>query len=374
MKGLTDILKIFCCVFTAIVLTPSIGPAVSLEDEILEELDREVSDLNKKPPQIEKPKAAKPKTRKPNTDMDDKTGSMMNLAQSQFDRGNYDETIKILKPAIDTLPRAGLLLLAKAYEAKKDYLNEIKTLELCIAKNPKDYVVRTAYGHALLRQQGRVDDALKAFQEARTLNPLYRPAYEALAEELEKKGERFEARNVLEDMRKRFGADAKILSSLCRLWALDQYNEATKVTCEQAIERAPDVPENHMYLGLALMNLEKTKEAQRVLSSASKRFPASEPVQWALGELAISKNDMVTAYNYFKRAAAADPKSVRAWIGYGKAAFELQKNEEALQAFIKACKLNRHEVREFRSAIGQLRVRRDTAWQAKFEMGINSCM
>lgn len=372
MKGRSNNFKIFCCLITAIVLNSSVVFADVLDSDLKSDLELDIEG-EEELPQTEAIKSAGPK-RSTRNSHDGSVSSRIDLAQSQIDRKLYDEAVNTLKPVIDLLPRSGLLLLAKAYAGKKDYLNEIKTLELCIAKNPKDYVVRTAYGHALLRQKGRVDDALKAFQEARTLNPLYRPAYEALATELEKKGERFEARNVLEDMKKRFGVDAKILTSLCRLFALDQYNEATKTTCEQAIERAPNVPENHMYLGLALMNMEKTKEAQRVLTSAARRFPSSEPVQWALGELALSKKDTVSAYNYFKRAVAADPKSTRAWIGYGKTAFELQKNEEALKAFVSACKLNRHEVKEFRSAIGQLRVRRDTAWQAKFEMGINQCM
>ena len=296
----------------------------------------------------------------------------IDIAKSQVHRKLFNEAIQLLAPANDILPRSGLLILAEAYAGKKDSLSEIRTLELCIAKNPKDYVAQTAYGRALIRAS-RVDNGLVAFQEATKLNPRYRPAYDALLTELEKKGERYEARNVIEDMRRRFGDEPKFFTSLCRLYAADDYNEKSIEVCELAIEKNAAIPENHMYLGLALMNREQIDRATSVLKSASRRFPRSEPVQWALGELAMTKKDTVSAFNHFKRAATANGKSSRAWVGYGTAAFKLQKNDEALKAFIKACKIERQQTREFRSAIGELRFRKDIHWQTKFEIGINEC-
>lgn len=365
-------MRFFCIFLTTMVLVFPMRAPIAFGSDLKSDLELEL-DAEGDVPQVET--KTKKKTRSESSGGGDRNvEEHIDLARSQVERKLYNEAVTTLKPLNDVLPRSGLLLLAQAYAGKKDFLNELRTLELCIAKNPKDYVVKTKYGKALLRQKGRVDDALAAFQEARTLNPLYRPAYDALLKELENKGERFEARNVVEDMRKRFGSDAKLLTTLCRLYALDEYNEAAKNACKQAIERAPNTAENHMYLGISLMNLEETKEAQKVLSSAARRFPSSEPVNWALGELATSKKDMITAYNYFKRAAEANSKSVRAWIGYGKSAFELQKLEESLTAFVNACKIDRHQIKEFRAAIGQLRVRKDMNWQTKFELGINRCM
>jgi tetratricopeptide (TPR) repeat protein len=191
--------------------------------------------------------------------------------------------------------------------------------------------------------------------------------------QLEKKGERYEARNVVSDMIKVFGPQPELSTALCRLYALDDYNEKTVEMCQEAIDKAPSVPENHMYLGLALKNRDQGEKAHKVLTGAAKRFPASEPVQWAMGELSASNKDFVGAYNYYKKACAADPRSARAWVGYGSSAFELQKYNEALVAFVKGCKADRTQTKEFRSAIGRLRVRKDATWQAKFEMAINEC-
>jgi cytochrome c-type biogenesis protein CcmH/NrfG len=122
------------------------------------------------------------------------------------------------------------------------------------------------------------------------------------------------------------------------------------------------------------MGRESHDRAQKVLTSAARRFPGSEPVQWALGEFSMNRKDYVTAHDHFRRAVRADAKAVRSWIGLGSAAFRLQKNQESLDAFVKACKLNNRDLKSFRTALGELRGRKDTQWQGKFENGINECL
>lgn len=293
-------------------------------------------------------------------------------AQKLYDSKHYDEAIKVLLPNNDILPRSGLLLLARSYEAKQDFVDEIRTLELCLAKNSKDYVVKTVYGQALIRAT-RVEEGLVSLQEARELNPRYKPAYEAMVKELEKKSERYEARNVVNDMIKVFGPQAEFYTVLCRLYAIDSYHEKSVEICSEAIRKDPKVPENHVFLGLALKDREEVGRATSVLKRAVIRFPSSEAVQSAMGELYLVKKDQVRAYKHFKAATVADPGSTRAWIGYANTAFELKKNEEALNAFVKACKLDRQQTKDFRIALGRLRVNRENMWRSRFENGINQC-
>lgn len=322
----------------------------------------------KETPRISRPAPSAPVAEKRVSDLE----ARIQKAQQHMDRKEYEAVVATLIPVNDTLPRTGLLLLARAYAAKSDTLNEIRALELCIAKNPKDYVVQTVYGEALIRSK-RAEDGIVAFQEARRLNPRYMPAYLSLLKELEKKGERYESRNVVNDMIKIFGPKPEFYTDLCRLYGLDSFNEKTIEICEAAIEKDPKSPDNHVFLGLALKDREETERANQVLTHAAKRFPASESVQAAMGELYISKKDFVSAYNYYKRATTANPKSARAWVGYGNAAFELQKNQEALDAFVKGCKADRLQTKDFRLAIGKLRVRKDISWQVRYESGINEC-
>jgi tetratricopeptide (TPR) repeat protein len=294
-------------------------------------------------------------------------------AQKMFDAKNYDGVVNLLRPINDVMPRGGLLLLARAYSMKNDTLDEIRTLELCLAKNPKDYVVKTVYGQALIKIK-RVEDGLTAFQEARQMNPRYKPAYEAMVKELEKKSERYEARNVVNDMIKVFGPQAEFFSALCRLYAIDGYNEKSVEVCQQAIGKDPNIPEDHVYLGLALKNREEIEKATSILSKAASRFPKSEAVQSALGELYVTKKDQVRAQQYYRAATKADPNSARAWVGYANTSFELQKNDEALKAYAKACKIDRTQLKDFREAIGRLRQRNEEQWRARFEFAITDCL
>lgn len=293
-------------------------------------------------------------------------------AQKLYDAKKYKDAIAVLRPLNDKLPRAGLLLLARSYSANGEVLDEIRTLDLCLAKNPKDYVVKTVYGQALIREK-RFEDGIAAFQEARQLNPRYKPAYEVMVKELEQKGERYEARNVLNDMIKVFGPQAEFYTSLCRLYAADNYNEKSVEICGEAINKDSHIPENHVYLGLALMDREELDRATKVLTHAATRFPRSEPVQSAMGSLYFTKKDIVRSFKYYKAATSADPKSARAWVGYATAALNLQKNEEALDGYVKACKLDRMTTKEFRLALIELRKRHDNIWRSKFENAIGNC-
>lgn len=348
------------------------------------ELELEL-ELENTPPRPTK-KASHSETRKPSTTETAKNlakpmviearsneiDAKIDQAQRLYDAKKYDAAINILKPVNDVLPRAGLLLLARSYSAKGEVLDEIRTLELCLAKNPKDYVVKTVYGQALIREK-RVDDGMAAFQEARQLNPRYKPAYEAMLKQLEHAGERYEARNVLNDMVKTFGPQAEFYTSLCRLYALDGYNEKCVEICGEAIKKDPRIPENHVFLGLALLDREEIDRATSILTKAAERFPASEPVQGAMGTLYALKKDMVRSFKYFKAATVANPNSARAWVGYANAAFQLQKNDEALNGFSKACQIDRMQTKDFRLALGQLRVRHDNVWRSKFENAISQC-
>jgi len=344
------------------------GPGIALRALAADGLTELELELESTPPRPSKKTSQSEKSKQAAGEIDLK----IEQAQKFYDAKKYEDAIALLRPLNDKLPRAGLLLLARAYSAKGEVLDEIRTLDLCLAKNPKDYVVKTVYGQALIREK-RFEDGIAAFQEARQLNPRYKPAYEAMIKELEQKGERYEARNVLNDMIKVFGPQAEFYTSLCRLYGVDGYNEKTVEICGEAINKDSRIPENHVYLGLALMDREELDRATKVLTHAASRFPHSEPVQSAMGSLYFTKKDIVRSYKYYKAATVADPKSARAWVGFANAALNLQKNEEALNAFAKACKIDRQQTKEFRLALSELRKRHDNMWRSKFENAISQC-
>jgi tetratricopeptide (TPR) repeat protein len=300
------------------------------------------------------------------------TESPLDRAERSANEKKWDEVIQTLKPLNDSLPRKSLLTLATAFEHKKEYLSQIRTLQLCVAKHPGDYVAITELGRAY-SLAGRKNDAQDRFLEAKSINSKYRPAYEGLLVELEKNGPIYEAIELVNDMQKVFGAHSVFFSTLCRLYTLDGHIKKAIETCESAITRDGKNPENYINLSKALKNGENTDKANQVLTKALGRFPASELVQATAGEMQIERKDFVAAYRIFKKASETSPNSGRAQIGYADAAFALQKNEEALKAYIRACKLDKKLTKNFRTSYGVLRERKDFTWQQRFESGLNQC-
>lgn len=284
----------------------------------------------------------------------------------------YKKMVDLLLPLADRLPRRGLTALARAGKGGGDTTVEIKTLQLSLAKNPKDYVVQTQLGEVYARMK-KSDEAVAAFQAAIEMNKRFEPAYEGLWMELERVRQYYEARSTLSDMLKLFGEKPKFYSALCRLYSFDDYLEKATEICKAAIEKDPKHAENYVHLAVSLRDQEGAAEAQRILSNAAKRFPSSESVQTMTGSLYLDKKDYAVAYGYFKQATKADPKSTRAWQGLANTAFELQKNDEALEAFSKACAIDRKMTKDLRAAIAKLRARKDTSWEMRYEARLLKC-
>lgn len=280
--------------------------------------------------------------------------------------------IETLKPLSDTLPRQGLLMLARAYGKSGDTMSEARTLELCLAKSPKDYYVQTALGEAYSRAKRR-EEAIASFMQARDFNPRYLPAFDGLLRETLAANDTYEARTLLNDMIKRFGEKAEYLNHLCRLYAHDAYLEKAIEICGKAIQKDPKTSENYVYLGVSLKEKEEEEKAFAILSEAAAKFPKSEMVQSAAGEIEASRKNHMAAFKLFHRALESDPKSTRALIGYANSAFELQKNEEALGAFVRACAIDRKLGKEMRIALGKLKARKDSSWERRFEDGLAHC-
>lgn len=302
----------------------------------------------------------------------DDVESRVKLAELLEKKKDWNGVVEYLRPVSDRLEHDSLLLLAKAFGEKKDLLNQTRTLELCLAKKPKDFVAQTSLGEAYL-SANRKDDAIATFKEARQNNKQYLPAYNGLLRALLKAEDAYEARSLINDMIKTFGPRPEFFNELCRLYAEDSYLDKAVETCQQAIEKSPRTAENYVYLGRSYKDRQEDDKALKILSEAAAKFPNSATVLITIGEAQIERKDFVAAYKHFRQAVIADRRSAKAVLGYAQASFELQKNQEALDAFVKACTLDRSLVKDFRVAIGKLRTRKDTAWQLKYDDAIVGC-
>ena len=79
------------------------------------------------------------------------------------------------------------------------------------------------------------------------------------------------------------------------------------------------------------------------------------------------------SYRFYGQAVKANSKSARAQIGFAKSAFELQKHGEAIDAFVKACKLDRKTTLDFRQAAATLKKNKDAKWLTYQDAIDNRC-
>jgi tetratricopeptide (TPR) repeat protein len=296
----------------------------------------------------------------------------MNEAEKLEGQKKWREAIAVLKPVTPSLTRQGLLTLARCHSALNETVDEVRVLDLSKNKYPKDYVSMTKLGQAYSKMK-KSAEAVQTFYEAKELNPRYKPAYEALLAELQIQGDTYEARTLVQDMMKKFGKEPKYLSALCRLYTKDAFLDKAVETCEEATQKDAGVPENYVNLAISLRDKLEPDRALTMINQAAAKFTNNEAVLSMQGLIYSDKKDHSRAYAAYKRAATFAPKSVSAWVGYGKAAYDLHKYQESLEAFKKACKIDSHASRDFREVAGRLHKEKNEEWRYKFTDALSSC-
>ena len=306
----------------------------------------------------------------------------MKKAAAQERTRDWAGVVQTLKPSAGNLPRKGLLQLARAYAARKDFANQVIVLESVANETEGDYYALTLLGDALMGRAegqdagGRAKDreaAAGAYRDAIAANKGYRLAYDGLLNALEKLEDHFEERSVLNDVLKRFGPSAPYLSALCRLYSIESFIDKALEVCRQAIESDAKIPDNHVYLGLSMREKEEPRQAEKILTTAAKRFQNSEFAQWAAGQLTYEAKNYAASHAFYFRGTRADPNSARCWLGAGKASLENNEPKDALEEFVRACELDRQTLPEYKKAAGLLRQRKLPNWAARFDAEESKC-
>jgi tetratricopeptide (TPR) repeat protein len=342
----------------------------ALRAELIKSVDTSAKKEKTKKKKLSEAKAKSLRSKIAKNDKDMK--SRIRLAEHFEAIGKHDDAIDVLRPALTTLTRDGILALARSYHEKKDYLQEIRILETQVARTPNDYVVQHEAGEAYAAMK-KQDQAYKYFSEARRLNANYMPAYESLLRSYKREGHFHDAVTVAQDMQQVFGDTPEILNELCLLYAHGAFLEKSVETCKQAIQKSPKYARNHVVLGLGLKEKDGNSAAAKIIQGAAKQFTKSEFAQYVAGELNWERKNSIDALVYFQAAVKADPMSARSQLGLGRVAFEEKQYGEALEGFIQACKLDRTLISDFRKASAAVRRNNEVVWAEKYVSGLAQC-
>jgi hypothetical protein len=297
---------------------------------------------SRRPAQIEK----KEKTSRP---------AALVEAQKAYDGGDFLKAEAMYWKNIEHLKMPDLRNLMRSSEKNKNYDESLKSANLILSQLENDEEALTFIGKYHSRRTSQKNSnqlAIDHFKRAIEANPKYQPAYEALIQHYEnrmleqeklnqsKQKNYYELRILYQDMLMVFGERPEHLIALCKVNSLDAQLDQAQDICKRAINKDKNAVTAYVYLGKAYFQAQDEENAKKYLSIAAEKFKNSDIAQVAWGEFLESQKDFIRAYKAFNLGTQANPKSGAAWRGLGRAAVELNKNEEGFSAFKKACDLD----------------------------------
>lgn len=317
------------------------------------------------------------------------SASAQNLQSAQIAARNkqWDRVIEILGPHVDKMGRDEIHLLAQAHSAKGNHALAIKTYEASLATNPKDAAAKRQIGveYTLMNKD---KEAMGAFREALAINPAYEAAYLDIAKIYERreyknagresKDSKYEQRLLYQDLiaQEKVGRKPTYISKLCELTALGGHyltKSGSLEYCPEGIKLSPQDPSNYVYLAMTYKETGEAKKALEYFKMAGDKFPASELAQMSMANYYADDKNFVLAYKHFRQASLANPKSMKALVGWATSSLEIQKPDEAYKALEQACALDRSASVQVRKADAMMRQQKNTEWAQKFDTLSDRC-
>lgn len=284
-----------------------------------------------------------------------------------------DKALPYLKKSLDYDRPASYLELAKSYRLKKQYLDEIRILNLLIPKTNNFSQPIYLLGKALFNI-GKHEEAISKYRQSIQISPRFEKPYWGMLEIYNSKKNYYESRIILLDMVKIFGDKSKYHTQLCKLYSIDSFFENSIKYCKQAIVLNSKIPDNHVYLGQTYKYLKEAKRAERTLTRAARSFRKSELAQQAAGELMEETENYEKAIKYFRHCKKINKENLRCQLGLGRVAFYLGKYKESNQAYYNACIIDRKSiVAEYKKQASLLRMDKKNKWYNKFTKEIRRC-
>jgi Tfp pilus assembly protein PilF len=284
----------------------------------------------------------------------------------------YDKVAELISPNLDVANKEAFLILTKAYIEQSNLPMAQKTLATGRSKFPEDPEFPTELGKVYLGLN-KDREAKTILKEVIEAHPKYEPAYLAMADLYEKKKNRYELRLIYQDLVQHITPRPEYLTKLCDLSTQEGLYDLSFKYCVDGIKKNPREPLNYVNLANSYKETGNTSEANANYKKAADSFSKSELSQFAYAQFLEEQKKFVDSYKYFKRATEADPKSVRAWMGFGFSAIEIQKFQESLIAFERVCEGDRNGVKQARKAASVIKTLNQPQWMKKFEELIRKC-
>jgi tetratricopeptide (TPR) repeat protein len=206
----------------------------------------------------------------------------------------------------------------------------------------------------LLRDAGHYQEALRQFQQVKTLRPSANVDYQ-LASTYYLVGNFAKALQLLEQIPGAGKATppARYYKLLAETNAKMERWPATFAALEKALDLDPHDPSLYVDLGFALADLNALQEAEQLFLGVLKHIPDSPEIYVGLARVRMLQDHNSEALEAFRRALELNPDSAQAYYLMGNCLNGMERFKEAQEAYRKAILLN-PERDDFHFSLGSL--------------------
>lgn len=289
-----------------------------------------------------------------------------------YEGKNYQKIIDDLSPKLAELSKSEIIYLGKSYSELKNPIAALKVFNVGSTKLPNDIELKSLIGYELFKSKND-KEAIRTLKEVIELDKKYEPAYKYLVEIFQSKKNIYELRLLYQDMLDNIGEKYEYFLKLCEISRNAGLHDLSKKYCNRCVELNPRKADCYVYLGLSQKDAGQIDEAKKNLKMAADSFSKSEFAQSSYGQVMLEQKSFVDAYKYFQRSITINPNSLIGLVGLGTSGVEIQKFDESLKAFSKACKIDKSTLLEFRKALSTIRLMKNDTWQSRFEIAISKC-
>ena len=254
------------------------------------------------------------------------------LGAALFEQGLAKEAAQELEASVhaDSSNVNGIVLLARAYLAQKDFPSAERTLESAVARGVGTAAVYLALGE-VYEASGRIDAAIPAMRHAIELEPkseAYRFRYAML---LTDSSAPQAAVVRLKEALEEFPKSAKLWFAMGLAQFQDNKSEAAAEALEHCLRLNPNLASAYAYLGMIAVDLGRIHEAVNSYKKALTAEEKSAVTHYLMSE-AIEKldpPDAAATERHLRRALALDPGFQQARLALGKLFLHVNRLEDA---------------------------------------------
>ena len=253
-----------------------------------------------------------------------------------YQTGQPGQAVALIRRALDIAPDQarcynllglGVMALGKAEEAEAAFRRAI-----ALDDSPNYY---NSLG-VLYKEQGRLDDAIAAYQQALERAPGYAAAHYNLGYAYREKGETGVAAECFRRAVDNDPEHAGALAALGQVLKKSGQTDDAVSFLKRAIVLMPDDAELHCDLGDALQTLGQLPDASAAYQRSLQLDPKQSRAWYSAGCAESSRKEYAAAIGCFQRALEIHPDWAEAQHNLGQVFFKLGQVEEALDLFRRA--------------------------------------